>query len=643
MGRGAGRDGAFIARTDSLRLAFAPGGPRRRQGDRAVSAYREIAEYGTELVVATSALATGAASGLGAPAVPLVTLAAIGGGLRASCADNACRAGINRAPRDMEAAPDIAEDDIARARLTLKERGGTIRLDPARLSAAVRDGSFARDTVLAALPDLSDDPPVRAILTRAVDAALAACMENDAFQTALTRQLLLDAAAAQGVTLRVLERVERKIDDLGARLDDIEGQSRDTLEAMALSFGDPAPEERALPDLKAAAKDAIDRGDLEEVETLLARVQEVELEEAAKSAELRADNALLRGRVEQAYTLLSVAADSFLPVNPSEPGRRRWTYANRLCAHGRRFGGLGLLKCVKMSKGALQDLDEEKNQSDWWAAQVMLGNALRIQGRRTAGPSGADLLGEAVAAYRAALRVRTEADHPVDWAKTTQNLAAAITEQGFRTAGEAGTALLAEAEAAYRDALRVLTEADHPVNWAMTIHNLGNALLQRGSRTAGEASDALLAAAVTAYRDALRVFTEADDPVGWALTTQNLACELKKQGIRTSGQVGTKLMAEAVAVYRDALRVRTEADHPVDWAVTKNNMAETERDRADHAACTNPRPHLEAALGHIEEALTVYDPKHMAVRHEEAVRLRDDIRAKLASLRPGRARHACQG
>ena len=69
-------------------------------------------------------------------------------------------------------------------------------------------------------------------------------------------------------------------------------------------------------------------------------MQEVELEEAAKTAELRANNALLRGRVEQAYRILNAAADSFAAVDPIEPARRKISkYAAVLGRHGDRYGG----------------------------------------------------------------------------------------------------------------------------------------------------------------------------------------------------------------------------------------------------------------------------------------------------------------
>ncbi|TCP43102.1 hypothetical protein [Rhodovulum marinum] len=510
------------------------------------------------------------------------------------------------------------------------------------------------------------------------------------------------------------KRIETKVDNLDGRLANLEAQSRDMLEAIALRFGETAPEDMALADLKAflvekakdyralkaeveaiddglkrlsnlkaAAKGAIEAGDLDEVENLLSRVQEVELEEAAKTAELRAGNALLRGRVEQAFTVLSAAADSFRAVDPLEPARRRLLgYQDMLYAHGLRFGGPGLALSADLARPALTDPLREKDPDLWAGGHVNLAIALQTQGERTAGPEGAGLLDEAVAAHRAALRVVTEEAHPVDWARTMQNLAIALQTQGERTAGPEGAGLLDEAVAAYRDALRVVTEEAHPVDWARTMQNLAGALQTQGARTAGPEGAGLLAEAVEAYRAALRVFTEdahpvhwattmqnlaialqtqgartagpegagllaeavaayraalrvvteEAHPVDWAMTMQNLAIALQTQGRRTAGPEGAGLLAEAVAAYRAALRVRTEDDHPVDWATTQENMALAEEAMAAHDATDEPRPHLEAALGHVEAALRVFDPEHTSHEHDQCTRLRDRIAAKLAAL-----------
>lgn len=139
-------------------------------------------------------------------------------------------------------------------------------------------------------------------------------------------------------------------------------------------------------------------------------------------------------------------------------------------------------------------------------AQNDLGAALKEQGIRMAGPEGADLLGEAVDSYRAALRVRTEAEHPVDWAMTMQNLAIALRNQGSRTAGPEGAALLGEAVESYHAALRVRTEADHPVEWAGTQVNLAIAERARAQHDSSTDPVGHLRAALAHVDGALRVY-----------------------------------------------------------------------------------------------------------------------------------------
>lgn len=170
---------------------------------------------------------------------------------------------------------------------------------------------------------------------------------------------------------------------------------------------------KRLSNLKAAAQDAIARVDLEEVETLLSRVQEVELEEAARTAELRAENALLRGRVDQAYRLFCAAADSFAGVDEEEPAHRRNRYRETLYQHALRYGGDGLTRAAEIIRPAIALLEKTGNKTDWATTTQNLAIALETQGSRTAGEAGTALLAEAVAAYREALSVFTEATHPV--------------------------------------------------------------------------------------------------------------------------------------------------------------------------------------------------------------------------------------
>jgi len=160
--------------------------------------------------------------------------------------------------------------------------------------------------------------------------------------------------------------------------------------------------------LKAAAQDAIARIDLEEVEEILSRVQEVEKEEAAKTAELRAENALLRGKVNQAYALYCDAADSFKIIHPLETARRRiLKYCEPLWKHGLRYGGLGIKRAEEIVRDTLEDSLKQADPALWAAGQNAFAVMLQDQGIRTDGAKGTDLLSDAVTAYRAALEVYT--------------------------------------------------------------------------------------------------------------------------------------------------------------------------------------------------------------------------------------------
>jgi tetratricopeptide (TPR) repeat protein len=435
---------------------------------------------------------------------------------------------------------------------------------------------------------------------------------------------------------------------------------------------------RVLARLRAAAQDAIDRVDLDEVEHLMSMVDTTELEEAAKSAEIRATSALLRGEVEKAYALLNSAANSFEATDPLEQARRGLNYEDIIYQHGLRYGGAGLALSERLMRNAIDAMD---SGTELWAdAQNNLGNALQSQGTRTDGPASTKLLAQAVKAYQTAQEVYTREDHPLQWAATQNNLAAALEEQGTRTDGAASTELLARAVTAYQDALEVYTREDYPVSWAMTQNNLGGAFAQQGSRTDGAAGEKLLARAVTAHQKALEVYTREDYPVSWATTLYDIAiaqgehgidtdstelldqsvesCQkaleiytrddhpaewariqkhlgavLSHKGRQTDGAAGADLLFQAVEACQNALEVYTRDNHPGDWAMTHLKIAMAERSiRACHA-CADQRAALSRALAAAEAALTVFKPEHMpGDNHEMASILRDAILADIAAL-----------
>ena len=635
---------------------------------------KDLATHAGALCVGTVAFALGDPSGGTLLATPITALAALGFTLKVGCAAKAEEKARNAAARVLSRNPEYSEEACQRALDLLKEAPATSRLDPKPLAAAIHGQDFEAVVVTHLLGVLAlgdDDTHVREIIEAALVAGLVAAKNDADFRAGLTLELLLETARKQNIGLAIAKKTAADVADIKAMLSElIERQEENgstagdyTLEELveaAEAFGGGTGSTKAellaflttkaaeynsfrtqidqidervagLGNLKAAAQNAAERLDFEEVENLLSMVHATELEIAWETASLRADNALLRGRTQQAFDLISVAADAFAAVDPVEPASRR-TLDHRLYKHALRYGGDGFLHTIAMKRTAVDHITEIEQPGLLGDAQDALANALSNQGVRYGGEEGEKLLAEAITAYYEALRVRTEADHPVRWAMTQNNLGIALRNQGNRAGGEAGAKLLAEAVSAYRAALRVHTETNSPVQWAETQNNLGAALRSLGSNIGGKEGAKLLAEAVAAYRAALRVYTEAHHPVDWAMTQNNLGAVLRNQGSRTVGEEGAKLLAEAVATYQAALRVRTKLDHPVPWAMTQGNLALANEAIAEHESCTDRRPHLEAALAYAENALRIYDPEHMPYDFEKATQLRDRIAAKLAAL-----------
>ncbi|WP_138466794.1 tetratricopeptide repeat protein [Poseidonocella sp. HB161398] len=583
---------------------------------------------------------------------------------------------------------------------------------PSDLAAGDLNAGRVLDRMAARLADM--DPEFRRAgmiegFRRWLEPVLAGLLADATFSSALAPVIATEALNRLTRIETALAQLAAQYGSVGEALDSVGALARasaDQLEALATRFGIADAFERssgelrelleqkakdyrallrqveglddrvaAIATLKGAAQDAIRRGDLEEVETLLCRVDEVETEIAAETKLARADNALLRGRVGEAYRILSAAADSFGSIDPAEPARRRINYGSQLRAHGLRYGGMGLAHAIDMYRAdlwrisqkaqpqlraelqnnlglALQDLGgrtagepgtdmlaesvsafrdalavftADTQPLNWAMAQNNLGIALAQQGRRTAGDPGTILFSDSANACREALTVYTRDAHPQDWAMTLNTLGLALQELGRRTAGGAGIDFLAESVAAFQEALAIYTEDALPLEWAMTQNNLGVTLAQQGRRTAGMRGVGLLAESTDAYQKALAIHTPDAHPFDWAMTRMNLGAALLQQGIRTAGEAGTSLLDRSVEAFRSALAIYTREAEPLQWATTQENIAIAEEALARHDACTDRAAALARALSAVERALAVYDPVHLGFYNEKASRLRQQI------------------
>ncbi len=400
----------------------------------------------------------------------------------------------------------------------------------------------------------------------------------------------------------------------------------------------PSGNERTT-NVRAAAEEAIGRGDFEEARARLDDAIEIEVRDhalvsaikAADLLDLKGKSHLLEGDAELAAEQFQRGAEMVKPFDIDEFAKRRHNTGIEFYDHGLRYGGKSLAFAISAYEAALEVRTRADHPVDWAMTQNNLAVALYSQGKRLGGEEGVALLGRSVSAYEAALEVRTRADHPVQWAMTQNNLAVALRSQGEHLGGEEGVALLGRSVSAYESALEVRTRADHPVDWAMTQNNLAVALYSQGKRLGGEEGVALLGRSVSAYEAALEVRTRADHPVDWAATQNNLAVALRSLGEHLGGEEGVALLGRSVSAYESALEVRTRADHPVDWAMTQENIAIAYESMAE-LDLDNVSGHLQQALVHVELCLEIFDPTHMAFNFEKASSLQKWIEAKLVAL-----------
>jgi CHAT domain-containing protein len=205
----------------------------------------------------------------------------------------------------------------------------------------------------------------------------------------------------------------------------------------------------------------------------------------------------------------------------------------------------------------------------------------------------ADNLERAIAAFQAALKVRTRAESPVDWAALQNHLGNAYVQ---RIRGDRAENL-ERAVAAFTAAFQVFTRASFPVAWAMTQNNLASALRERvrGDRAYN------VEEAIVACESALMVYTRDRFPVRWASVQNNLGAALHK---RRFGDRAENL-ERAIAACRAALQVLTRVAFPRQWAGIQYNLgiAYSMRVRGDKVE------NLAQAFEHFRATLRVYTPE----------------------------------
>jgi tetratricopeptide (TPR) repeat protein len=440
---------------------------------------------------------------------------------------------------------------------------------------------------------------------------------------------------SKAVLITIVKRVAPDFDDLDAATLSIRELA--TLAGSVIDEGTQAHNTDAFVDLvlkRAAEKTQAGDfdGAADETDAAIASWEAKQTEERRKGLALLAASIrqnVLAGRFEKA------AEQEWRRIELENPGSGSAELFDAAMARGwklledgeRQTGFLDLELALAFAKLAAERAETPEKAA---LSRNAIGAALSVLGERAGGEEGTKYLRRAVAAFEAALTVRTERDMPANWAGTQNNLGIALQILGQHAGDEVGAKYLRGAVAAYEAALKVYTRDGTLEDWATAQNNLGNTFRILGQRTGGKEGTAYLLRAVAACKAALRVRTEKDMPADWAATQNNLGTALQTLGERAGGEAGAEFLLKAVAACKAALKVRTQRDMPAYWAETQFSLGSIRltqfreaKDPAEH------RDFAQAAITHWQNALDLFGPDYFQAEalQRDIKRLKDWLAA----------------
>ncbi len=214
-------------------------------------------------------------------------------------------------------------------------------------------------------------------------------------------------------------------------------------------------------------------------------------------------------------------------------------------------------------------------------AQVGMGNALKA-----ISSGGSDLLVQAKTAYEDALPTLQELGTPEEVAALQMHLGLVL-----QSLAAYNLARITDAIAAYRAALKVFTWQNYPHEYAILNNNIAIAYLAMPLPPVKEVMREALA--IQYLENALEHITLVEHPSEYAMLQNNLGNAL--QYLPNSRPIENNL--RALSAYDEALKVRTCADTPVEYAKTVCNKANALLnlpDNLDNPNLGNPHNMLKA-------------------------------------------------
>ncbi len=252
---------------------------------------------------------------------------------------------------------------------------------------------------------------------------------------------------------------------------------------------------------------------------------------------------------------------------------------------------IDLLQRVALARQVLVDVRKSNEPELWAALQREVADCLAY----SEGPGRAELLEQALEAYRATLEVRSKppyAGTPI-WAKTLQAMADTLYR---RVKGERAENLR-QARDLYEKVLATYTKESNPQEWAKAQHDLGTIWL--------EIPDGIkiknIEKGIGYYKAALTICTREVMPKLWAETTNDLAIAYSEH----PGEDRKENIEKALKLCKTVLDIRSPDLDALDWARSNVALGNIYLRRLRGGRTEN----LEQAVDHYNQALKVLSPE----------------------------------
>jgi|GEM_PF-5554579 len=478
-------------------------------------------------------------------------------------------------------------------------------LDPDEVTAAGMDPDACAGAMLEKITDESDptgelrNASMKRLFLAIVSPTLAPLLRTKEYATDLT-------PAYMAQMLQTAQRMENKIDSVSERLDNLEAQTRDTLDAFALRFGEPAPEDMSLPELRgflhgkardyralkaevkalrgtsqridnvlAAVDDAIARLDLEEADHLLSSIRETTsdtlrkpLDDNARVMEAQARVAFLRGDPGAAKLLLVTAANSLAVVDVAESHRKKFDAAMQVHTYGCTYGGTAIAEAIDLAESTIPEAMGTLAVGELVAMNHDYASMLDTQGRMLAGQAATDCFDRAMEIYGFLLKtLEIDGGNEPTRAAVLTSLAGVLNEKARRDLGGSAAAFLKDAERYQEEAISILDAEKDRGNWIAAKSGLASTLkFLAGSEP--QMAVTYLSRAADALEDVDNHISRNESPLDWRINRFNQANILSRMAICVEDEPRWAFLQTAFRYYTEALELMSPEENPIDWSST---------------------------------------------------------------------------